>query len=754
MGRLAILDEVQWLVWSYDQDERKLLYDRHGDRVGSTWTQSFMSHDEAEEVSRRIGAHGVAFCFTTGDEYCGIDLDDCLVELMTDADGRVVSKSLKDWAIPILEAFAGAWIEISPSMTGLKIFCRATKRDQRSQAIVTDATGERLGSIEVYDHGRTFAYTGLSFAPYCGDDIPIKDEALESLYARYFGSPDHAAQVGAIQVRERLVIGASGSSRLRERAIAYLAAIPAPAVGERNNSLFRATGHIAAIAGEDGERLSDSEILQIMLDWNDRAPNPLPTREVMSVVKSNLASATPRAIKAPGLTEPGTAIAGITLPEWALSGSSGITSPAPSVTRKASGDEIPEPRELPSQFWEIDGFLGRFVEEHEATCYWHQPALALAAAIALQATLCGRKIRDPFGARPNLYLLGVSGSATGKEHARSLSMRILDGVGEWSRLGDLTKPKSAAGIGARLLQHPTRLGLIDEFGMFLGRHTRHSGGWKSDVDEALLELYSASGTKWSRGNYGDATVNWEVERPCLSIYGTTTPETLWKSMSIELIANGLLGRMLVVFGRSMPEPQYELVEERSPAEDLLAHARAWIARGGDLAGTAFVPEEIVGFGPGARERLDEIRRDLIDRAAVCEDPLERPTLSRALGSVHKLALIRAASESASEPEITTEALEWARKLVEWLTEGIVAIARHRTIETSFQGDQNDILDYLRSRGGSATRSEIARRFRRLRAKELAEVLSVLELASMIRVATETGSGRPVCVVSLAGLLST
>ena len=96
MGRLAILEEVQWLVWSYDQDERKLLYDRHGDRVGSTWTQSFMSHDEAEEVSRRIGAHGVAFCFTTGDEYCGIDLDDCLVELMTDADGRVVSKSLLD----------------------------------------------------------------------------------------------------------------------------------------------------------------------------------------------------------------------------------------------------------------------------------------------------------------------------------------------------------------------------------------------------------------------------------------------------------------------------------------------------------------------------------------------------------------------------------------------------------------------------------------------------------------------------------
>jgi len=754
MGQLAILKEQQWIVWAYDRDGRKCLYDRHGDRIGSTWTQSFMSHEEAEEVSQRLGSHGVAFCFTSGDEYCGIDLDDCLLEVMTDAEGRIVSKSIKDWALPILESFRGAWIEFSPSMTGLKIFCRAKKQDPRSQTIVADATGERLGSIEVYDHGRAFAFTGLAFAPYCGEDIPQMDEALQLLYGRYFGSCNQAEHVGSLQVRERVVVAANGSSRLRERAIAYLAAIPVPGIGERNNALFRATGHVAAIAGDELERLSDSEILQIMLDFNDRLPNPLETREVMSVVRSNLASATPRAVKV-STRDLGTELAGVTLPEWALAGSSRIagSSVLPASTAPLV-DEIPEPKELPSRFWEIGGFLGAFVAEHEATCFWHQPALALAAAIALQATLCGRKIRDPFGARPNVYVLGVSGSATGKEHARSLSMRILDAVGEWSRLGDLTKPKSAAGIGARLLQHPARLALIDEFGMFLGRHTRHGSGWKSDVDEALLELYSASGTKWSRGNYGDATVNWEVERPCLSVYGTTTPETLWKSMSVELISSGLLGRMLVVFGKFKPDPQYELVAERAPAEHLVDHARAWISQGGELAGTPFAPEVIAGFAAGAQERLEEIRRDLIERAASCDDPLERPTLSRALGSVQKLALIRAASESASSPTITTEALEWARELVEWLTAGIVAIARHRTVESSFQGDQNDVLDYLRMRGGSATRSELVRRFRRLRAKELAEVLSVLEHAGMIRIATETGSGRPVCVVAIAGLLST
>jgi hypothetical protein len=75
----------------------------------------------------------------------------------------------------------------------------------------------------------------------------------------------------------------------------YLAAIPFPDPGERNDATFRIAGHLAAFKVRGSNVGLSQELLEEMLvRWNLQAPSPLPDDEVRRTVKSALESGTPR----------------------------------------------------------------------------------------------------------------------------------------------------------------------------------------------------------------------------------------------------------------------------------------------------------------------------------------------------------------------------------------------------------------------------------------------------------------------------
>jgi len=742
-----------------ERDGRKIPLDGNGDRAGVTWTRAYMSFETAREAANRVDCDGLAFCFSADDPFCGIDLDDCLKWVRITEDGQIRVK-VKAWAVPILERFGGTWIEISPGHQGVKIWCRAVKPPSRSQAIVTDSGGEILGAIECYDRGRSFAYTDLAYRPYCGDEIADRQDAVDWLCESYLGIEDPAAE-GSFAIRPG--IEADGMELLQLRAREYLAKIDPPAEGQRNNVLFRATGGVASLVTSDMVRLPDQEIIGLMLDWNGSLANPLPAKEVIATVRSNLASPNPRIAKPPGIlgASPildswvseiprGRHLASSETRSEETDGSEAQTSSGgdleascadsraivvvPSVDDQAEAigwiDEgSVEP--LPCHLYDIEGFIGDFVRLHAQTCFWHQPDLAFACALTLQAALCGRKLKDAQGSRSNLYCLGVAPSATGKEHARMIATKILDSVGLWSKVGGLTKPKSAGGIGAALRDWPVRLALVDEFGMFLERHTRKGGGWKSDVDEALLELFTSANGKWSQGQYRDGS-NLEIDRPHLSVYGTTTPKTVWPSITLETIGNGLLGRILVFFGRSKPKSNgmAGTTEIEFPRE-MLDHARGWAEHGGELAGTTMASEAIVRYSPEARERLHGIKADLTAQIEETDNDLMRPALSRAIQMVPKLALIFAASRSFADPQVTVEALDWAKQILDRVVLGLYGLVEGRVQTSQYQSDQDRIVEWILRNGNDVSKSDILRHFRCFRAKELNELMGSLIAARII-----------------------
>ena len=152
------------------------------------------------------------------------------------------------------------------------------------------------------------------------------------------------------------------------------------------------------------------------------------------------------------------------------------------------------PVEFPPHLLKVPGFVGQVVQYSLATAHRPQPVLALWGALCLQATLCGRKICDPFGGRTNLYVMAMAGSGKGKNQPRVVNRRILAGAG----LLDLEGPEDLAsdsGLLAAVAHQPALLMQLDEVGRLL-KSCASAGSQSShlyNIDTLLLRLYSSAG---------------------------------------------------------------------------------------------------------------------------------------------------------------------------------------------------------------------------------------------------------------------
>ena len=131
-----------WVVWRYERRSGKLTKVPHvaGEdrRASTTDLRTWRSFAETLEAYERGGFDGIGFVFSSGDPFCGIDLDGC-----RDPERG----EIQPWAQKIIDA-AGGYAEASPSGTGVHIIVKGR------------APNGRRGPVECYSEGRFFTMTG------------------------------------------------------------------------------------------------------------------------------------------------------------------------------------------------------------------------------------------------------------------------------------------------------------------------------------------------------------------------------------------------------------------------------------------------------------------------------------------------------------------------------------------------------------------------------------------------------------------
>lgn len=400
------------------------------------------------------------------------------------------------------------------------------------------------------------------------------------------------------------------------------------------------------------------------------------------------------------------------------------------------------------QLLRVPGLVGELAEWIDNSSVKPQPVLALGAAIATVGSILGRKVMTKTELRTNMYVLGVGETGCGKERARQAIKRLYSEAGIKRVIGESFASDSA--VEAAITVNPVRLYLIDELGHFLGTmRNQQTPTYVRSILPVLLRMYSASEGMYVRRTYADTGQDDDdaedtVDQPCLSIYGTTVPNNLYKGLTKENASDGFLSRLLV-FDSEDPDPHVRVTEPgaREPPKSLVKAFRQWHEMKPKDEGDIECRPMIVDATKDAWAAFDELEsRMRRKRKQVREAGEDQGPYTRVWATAQKLALIRACGIEREVLEITESDARWGCDLALVLTEKFMARVGENVVENRTEETCNRILEIVRKAGlAGIQKNRVTHQTRWAKVAERKEALLTLEEAGQIRSEEVSTGGR-------------
>jgi hypothetical protein len=376
--------------------------------------------------------------------------------------------------------------------------------------------------------------------------------------------------------------------------------------------------------------------------------------------------------------------------------------------------------------------------------------LALSATLPFVGALIGRRYASPTDLRTNFYAVGLASSGYGKDHARTQLKRLFTAAG-LDRFAGPNRFMSASALRVAVMAKPSCLCMVDEFGGMMRQiNDRKSGFHNLLIRSDLLEMFSSADTYFEGAAYAGSASPEKLHNPNLCIYGTSTPEDFWGSVSSLNTTDGLLPRFLL-FNVTGPKP--ERVEASNTVyhvpESLVESCRALALAGRgtgnfsnlDLGSVASKPT-VVQYSAEAAAELARFEASIEERETIAT-PESLPILNRAKEHAIKLALTVSVATDWQTPVITGHAMKWAVQLAWLSTSTMIQETCDRIADNPREADLKRILGHIKKAGKDGiTEGTIADRCGSIDRKRRSELLSDLILAGRIEKRTVQTKGRP------------
>ncbi len=386
-----------------------------------------------------------------------------------------------------------------------------------------------------------------------------------------------------------------------------------------------------------------------------------------------------------GQPHDGVNLSGILSPSVPKSNESLPPAPAPS-----------DPGLLPPELLRMPGFVGEVMDFCLATAPYPNLVLAFCGALALQAFLAGRKVRDNGDNRTNIYLLGLAHSSAGKDWPRKVNTRIVHEVGLSGSLGE--RFASGEGIQDALFKQPSMLFQTDEIDGMLQSINKAKDARHEAIMSTLLTMYSSSNSVFPMRRKAGKESPGVIDQPNLIIFGTAIPNHYYEALSERMLTNGFFARMLILEAGQRGNGQEPSI--RDLPQRVIETARWWAEFSpgkGNLEQWHPTPK-IVEHTAGAKRLLVEMREEAESeyaRAEESQDAVGTTVWGRVSEQVRKLALLHAVSADARAPSIDTDAVKWARQLVMHQTRRMLFMAAGHVAENPFHAECLKLMKKLR-----------------------------------------------------------
>lgn len=412
-----------------------------------------------------------------------------------------------------------------------------------------------------------------------------------------------------------------------------------------------------------------------------------------------------------------------------------------------------QPEEFPEHLLHVPGFVGELADYINRTSFTVQPNLALAASLCVLATLTGRRVQDSDRTRTNIYVIGTASTGDGKERGREVAKDLFEKIGKPKWMQE--RIMSYQGLIRTIDTHKTVMLAWDEFGRVLATINKDGNSHKTEIPTALLTLYSSASSTYYSDVRADERYDKIIKQPHLVLYGTSVPESLYRSMGEESLTNGLLGRMVIFDGVQFPVDQKpEKTSDGLPLpipDRLVQIAKFWseFEPGGNMHGENPGPIYLKTT-PEAEEVYDE----LLDKKRALRssrDIVRKALHSRVLLKAKQFGMVYACSENHKDPVITGPAARWGADVVEFLTENLLRQTTSWVADDDFSRKSQEVIRYLQSVGGVASVAAVNKRFWRWSEWVRENVLSNLKTSRIVVIEDNvpTGKrGRPATVFRL------
>ena len=203
-----------------------------------------------------------------------------------------------------------------------------------------------------------------------------------------------------------------------------------------------------------------------------------------------------------------------------------------------------DPGPIPLEMLRVPGFVSEVMDHCLETSPYPSPVMAFGGALALQAFLGGRKVRDSGDNRTNLYLLGLGHSSAGKDRSRKLNREILRLVGLEESLGE--QLASGPAIEDALFVTPSMLVQTDEIDSMIQSLNKSKDLLHEGISSTLLTMFSTANSIYPmRRKAGNAKPG-VIDQPSLVIFGTAIPNHYYAALSERMLTNGFFARTLIL----------------------------------------------------------------------------------------------------------------------------------------------------------------------------------------------------------------
>ena len=397
---------------------------------------------------------------------------------------------------------------------------------------------------------------------------------------------------------------------------------------------------------------------------------------------------------------------------------------------KSEASENSSNPELPK----AEGVLAVIMNYILNNSYIEQPSFAFSAALSLIATLSGRKFEFE-GVAPNLYLLNVAPSGSGKNAPQEKIKEVLiDAKCDYLLgSGDYV---SDASLMDGLPESPVRLDIIDEAGGMLKSVNRGGATYNGKMADILAELYTTStsiflGRQTAEGNKGRAL------RPNVNLLCSTTPTGLSEGVTVSAIEKGLMGRFLIFIGdgnkkaRRVEQPtrldnttilklqQLASYQPQKSDKIIAGHAQ-------DITFLTKTDQANVML-QHAFEEFDKLR---IDSEG---DDVMLPIISRLYQQMLKVTMIHAISRQIFQdvPQVDHNDVTFGYQTVQYFYHHMKEIIRQCVFSNKTEQHIQKVANTIKTHEKGLTKSQLANRTRFLKKKERNEILEDLLEAGQI-----------------------